>query len=67
MSRRRVRKKWEDVYALRRGIVLFFAFSFFMIVFFKCLKIVNEPVQRKEFHRFVSQKVDTYLRGTVYK
>ena len=67
MSRRRVRKKWEDVYALRRGICLFFAFSFSMIVFFQCLKIVNEPARRKEFHRFVSVKIDTYLRGTVYK
>lgn len=37
-----------------------------MIVFFKCLKIINEPAQRKEFHRFVSGKVDTYLRGRVY-
>jgi len=67
MSRRRARKKWEDVYALRKGIFIFFVFSFAMIVFFQCLKIINEPAQRQEFHRLVSQKVDTYLRGRLYK
>jgi len=62
MSLYRARKRWQDAYALRRGIFLFFVFSFAMVALFKCLKIVNEPQHRQEFHQFVSSKIK-YLRG----
>lgn len=61
MSRRRIRKKWKDSFALRRGIFYFFTFAFSMIVLFKCLKIVHEPKHREEFHKMVTLSVDTVL------
>ena len=54
--------KWEDFYRVRRGIFLFFAFSFATVMFFYTLKVVNEDKRREEFHHMVSLKVDQLIK-----
>lgn len=61
MSRRRIVRRFQDAYAMRRGIFFFFLFSFCMVAFFKVLKIVHETEHREEFHNFITNKVDYLL------
>lgn len=61
MSRQRIFRRWQDAYAMRRGVFYFILFFFSMVLFFKLLKIVHEVKHREQFHRTISTNVDYVL------